>query len=167
MLAIQAYQLATAWGCCAARTARQFALGAALAPLRAEGVLVRGSGSITHNLRRVFASGMHGPDNLPEIPESTAFRNWMRERSGARDWEALFDYRRLAPSAVDMHPTMHPTDEHLLPWYVAAGAGGREATPQRIHATVSRGSLGMDAYAFGAEAPVLAAALGADAAVPA
>ena len=47
---------------------------------------------------------------------------------------------------------MHPTDEHLLPWYVAAGAGGRDAAPRRIHASVSRGSLGMDAYAFGAEA---------------
>jgi 4,5-DOPA dioxygenase extradiol len=131
--------------------AQQFALGAALASLRAEGVLVLGSGSITHNLRRVFASGMHGPDNVPEIPESAAFRGWMADRSAARDWDALFDYRRQAPSAVDMHPT----DEHLLPWYVAAGAGGRDAVPQRIHASVSRGSLGMDAYAFGTEAGAL------------
>lgn len=131
--------------------ATQFALGAALAPLRDEGVLVFGSGSITHNLRRVFASGMHGPDDVPEIPESAAFRNWMRDRSAARDWDALFDYRKQAPSAVDMHPT----DEHLLPWYVAAGAGGRDAAPLRIHASVSRGSLGMDAYAFGAEAEAL------------
>ena len=143
--------------------ATQFALGAALAPLRAEGVLVFGSGSITHNLRRVFASGMHGPDDVPEIPESAAFRNWMLERSAARDWDALFDYRRRAPHAVDMHPT----DEHLLPWYVAAGAGGRDAPAQRIHASVSRGSLGMDAYAFGPEAGALAAALGTGAAVAA
>ena len=140
-----------------------FALGQSLAPLRSEGVLVLGSGSITHNLRRVFASGLHGPDDTPEIPESAAFRRWMHERSAARDWEALFDYRKQAPSAVDMHPT----DEHLLPWYVAAGAGGREAVPQRLHASVSRGSLGMDAYAFGASALPLAAALDADAAVAA
>ena len=44
---------------------------------------------------------------------------------------------------------MHPTDEHLLPWYVAAGAGGRDAAPLRIHASATMGSLGMDAYAFG------------------
>lgn len=135
--------------------AEQFALGAALATLRAEGVLVFASGSITHNLRRVFASGLHGPDDVPEIPESAAFRQWFAGRSAARDWDALFDYRRRAPHAVDMHPT----DEHLLPWYVAAGAGGRDAAPVRIHASVSRGCLGMDAYAFGPEAARLAEAL--------
>lgn len=138
-----------------ASPAAQFALGAALAPLRREGVLVFASGSITHNLRRVFASGLHGPDDVPEIAESAAFRQWMADRSAARDWDTLFDYRRRAPHAVDMHPT----DEHLLPWYVAAGAGGRDAVPVRLHASVSRGSLGMDAYAFGAEAGRLAAAL--------
>ena len=56
---------------------------------------------------------------------------------------------------------MHPTDEHLLPWFVAAGAGGREATPQRLHDSVSMACLGMDAYAFGEGAPALAQALGA------
>lgn len=132
--------------------AQQFALGAALAPLRAEGVLLIGSGSITHNLRRVFADGLRGPVDKPEIPESAAFRRWMVERSAARDWDALFDYRARAPHAVDMHPT----DEHLLPWYVAAGAGGRTSPPLRLHASVTYGALGMDAYAFGAEAAALA-----------
>ena len=54
---------------------------------------------------------------------------------------------------------MHPTDEHLLPWYVAAGVGGRDAPPLRIHDGATMGSLGMDAYAFGPSAPRLAAAL--------
>ena len=128
--------------------AQQFALGAALAPLAAEGVLVLGSGSITHNLRRVFAGGLRSPADQPEIPESAAFRGWFAERSAARDWDALFDYRAQAPHAVDMHPS----DEHLLPWYVAAGAGGRSDAPQRLHASVTHGCLGMDAYAFGPQA---------------
>ncbi|MEO8523393.1 MAG: class III extradiol ring-cleavage dioxygenase [Caldimonas sp.] len=136
--------------------AAQFALGEALAPLAAEGVLVLGSGSITHNLRRAFAGGLHSPRGVPEIAESAAFRRWFADRSAARDWDALFAYRSKAPYAADMHPT----DEHLLPWYVAAGAGGRVAVPQRLHDSVELGCIGMDAYAFGPNAEALAEALG-------
>ena len=135
--------------------AQQFALGAALAPLAAEGVLVLASGSITHNLRRALAGGLRGTSDQPEIPESRAFRDWIHAHGTARDWDMLFDYRARAPHAVDMHPT----DEHLLPWYVAAGAGGRDTTPLRLHESVTLGSLGMDAYAFGTGAAALAAGL--------
>jgi 4,5-DOPA dioxygenase extradiol len=135
--------------------AQQFALGAALAPLAEQGVLVFGTGSITHNLRRVFAGGLRPNPDQPEIPQSRAFRNWMHERSNTRDWDALFDYRKRAPHAVEMHPT----DEHLLPWYVAAGAGGRDAAPLRLHDSVTLGCLGMDAYAFGSPAKALLEAL--------
>ena len=136
--------------------ARQFELGEALQPLRADGVLVLGTGSITHNLRRLFG-GVHGSPraDAPEIEESAGFRRWFAERSAALDWPALFDYRAQAPFAADMHPT----DEHLLPWYAAAGAGGREARPVRLHDSVSMGALGMDAYAFGPEAARLGEAL--------
>ena len=132
-----------------------FDLGRALAPLRDEGVLVFGTGSITHNLRRAFAGGLRPATEPPEIAESAAFRHWMHERAAARDWEALVAYRTRAPHAVDMHPT----DEHLLPWFVAAGAGGTEAAPLRLHDSVVLGSIGMDAYAFGAPAQRLAEAL--------
>jgi 4,5-DOPA dioxygenase extradiol len=134
--------------------AQQFALGEVLAPLSQQGVLVMGSGSITHNLRRIAGSNRPAADT-PEIAESAGFRHWMSERSTARDWDSLFAYRSRAPHAQDMHPT----DEHLLPWFVAAGAGGREAAPQRLHAVVTYGSLGMDAYAFGPQAAALHQAL--------
>lgn len=128
-----------------------YALGEALAPLADEGVLIMASGSLTHNLRRVFAGGRDDVDR-PATPESTAFRDWFAQRSAAKDWEALFDYRRQAPHAA----LMHPTDEHLLPWYIAAGAGGRGDAPQRIHASLTYGDLAMDAYAFGPHAARLA-----------
>jgi 4,5-DOPA dioxygenase extradiol len=140
-----------------ATPAALFALGQALAPLAGEGVLVFGTGSITHNLRRVALAGMHRQSTPPEAPESAAFRRWFAERSAARDWDALFDYRAQAPHAVDMHPT----DEHLLPWYIAAGAGGRDAAPRRLHESVTHGVLGMDTYAFGPAAAKLADALAA------
>ncbi len=143
-----------------ATPAEQFALGQALAPLGGQGVLVLGTGSITHNLRRLvqartLQATMGEAEAVAELPESAAFRAWMHERGSARDWPAWFDYRRRAPAAVDMHPS----DEHLLPLFVAAGAGGREATPLRLYAGVTHGCLGMDAYAFGAQAGQLAAAL--------
>ncbi|MEP6504215.1 MAG: class III extradiol ring-cleavage dioxygenase [Betaproteobacteria bacterium] len=128
--------------------AQLFELGAALRPLIDEGVWIVGTGSITHNLRL----GLPRIDRpTPEIPASAAFRAWFAERSAARDWPALLDYRTQAPEAN----TMHPTDEHLLPWYIAAGAGGGADAPIRLHASVEGGHLGMDAYAFGPDAPAL------------
>ena len=132
---------------------RLFALGQALAPLADEGVLVLGTGSITHNLRLVFGASRPALD-APEIAESATFRRWFAERAAAGDTPALLDYRRQAPHAA----LMHPTDEHLLPFYVAAGAGG-ESPALRIHDSLVFGELGMDAYAFGKAAPALRAAL--------
>ena len=131
------------------RTPEQlFELGAALAPLADEGVWIVGTGSITHNLRL----GLPRDEPVPELPASAAFRAWFADRSAAGDWASLWHYRALAPEAH----FMHPTDEHLLPWFIAAGAGGREHAPLRLHASVAGGHLGMDAYAFGADARALA-----------
>jgi 4,5-DOPA dioxygenase extradiol len=135
---------------------RLFELGAALAPLAAQGVLLMGTGSITHNLQRVFAGGLRDVER-EATPESTAFRDWFKRNTDAADWDALLDYRRRAPHAV----LMHPADEHLLPFYVAAGAAG-PLPGRRLHASLTFGELGMDAYAFGAQAAVLQQALRGD-----
>lgn len=126
---------------------RLFALGHALASLPREGVLIMASGSITHNLQRVFAGGLRSDIDRPATPESTAFRDWFADRGAHADWPALLDYRRQAPHAA----LMHPTDEHLLPFFVAAGAAG-PLPARRIHQSLTYGDLGMDAYAFGHEA---------------
>jgi 4,5-DOPA dioxygenase extradiol len=52
--------------------------------------------------------------------------------------------RRLAPDAV----LNHPTEEHLLPLFVAAGAATSGVTPQRVYAGYTYGVIGMDAYLF-------------------
>ena len=141
--------------------AQLFALGQAVAPLADEGVLIYASGSLTHNLALVFG-GARPVIAAPEIAESAAFRNWFAERCAAADWPALLDYRRRAPHGV----LMHPTDEHLLPFYVAAGAGagaghaaGVLPAARRLHDSLTYGCLAMDAYAFGPAADALAGSL--------
>ena len=121
--------------------AHHLALGAALAPLRDEGVLIIGSGSFTHDLRR-FRRGV--ALDAPETADVTAFSAWMNERILARDVAALADYRRQAPYAVEEHPT----EEHILPLHVALGAAGAEARAARLHSSVEFGFMRMDAYAF-------------------
>ncbi|MDR3521860.1 MAG: class III extradiol ring-cleavage dioxygenase [Acidocella sp.] len=117
-------------------------LGEALAVLREQGVLILGSGSFTHDLRR-FRGGRAALDS-PETPDVTAFSDWMDEKLRAHDVAALVDYRKLAPHAADEHPT----EEHLLPLYVALGAAGAKAKTTRLHQSVEFGFLRMDSYAF-------------------
>jgi len=115
-------------------------LGAALAPLRAEGVLVIGSGSFTHDLSRFRGQAMDAPVQR----DVTAFADWMDSAIRERRHDDLLAYRKRAPHAVQNHPT----DEHLLPLYVAMGAAGPEATPERLHSSAQFSMLRMDAYAF-------------------
>lgn len=118
----------------------QFALGQALAPLRADGVLVIGSGSITHNLHDLAA----GYSDDHPAPYVKPFIAWIEARLAVGDIDALLDYRRQAPFAE----RAHPTDEHLLPLFVALGAAGATARAQRIDAGIDRGLLAMDIYRF-------------------
>jgi 4,5-DOPA dioxygenase extradiol len=116
-------------------------LGRALAPLAARGFLVIGSGNVTHNLRDFQTVARHGGQTLAYV---RAFADWMADRLAACDLAALLNYRRQAPGAVQAHPT----DEHLLPLYVALGAAGDSARIERFHAGIDDYVLAMDAYAF-------------------
>lgn len=120
--------------------AHQYAVGQALASLGAEGVLLIGSGSITHNLHD-FRAGFSEDHEAPYV---RPFIEWIEQRLAARDIDALLDYRRQAPYAE----RAHPTDEHLLPLFVALGAAGNEPRSQRIDAGIDFGFLAMDIYHF-------------------
>ncbi|HEY5337281.1 MAG TPA: class III extradiol ring-cleavage dioxygenase [Rhizomicrobium sp.] len=117
--------------------AHHIAMGRALAPLRDDGVLVVGSGSFVHNLRALDRRGF----DAPEPDWSTQFSDWMNAALQTRDDDALIHYRERAPHAA----MAHPHEEHLLPLFVAYGAGGEA---ERIHASATFGSLRMDAYSF-------------------
>ncbi len=116
------------------------ALGRALQPLRGQGVLIIGSGSITHNLRAIF---QHRQGEAVPV-WVTEFCDWMAEKIQSGDIDALGNYRRLAPHAVQNHPT----DEHLLPLFVALGAAIKLETAQRLNHVMTYGILAMDAWQF-------------------
>jgi 4,5-DOPA dioxygenase extradiol len=116
------------------------ALGRALRPLGEQGVLIVGSGSITHNLRAMFKH----PPGAPVPDWVTEFCDWMAERIEAGDLEALSAYRTRAPHAVQNHPT----DEHLLPLFVALGAANNIANATHLNRVMTYGLLAMDAWVF-------------------
>jgi 4,5-DOPA dioxygenase extradiol len=118
-----------------------YRVGRALAPLRDRNILIIGSGSLTHNLRAVFAERRAHDAAVPDWV--AAFADWMKDRIDAGDTEAVLDAVERAPFGTQNHPTM----DHILPLFTAMGAGG---TPgERLHHSYTYGVLAMDAYRFG------------------
>lgn len=114
-------------------------LGRALAPLAGEDILILGSGSFTHDLSSL------SPGSSEAEPEWVSqFAGWMHAALVEGRTCDLVAWRSLAPHAA----RNHPTDEHLLPLFVAMGAAGPGASATRLHASATYGVLRMDAYAF-------------------
>lgn len=126
----------------ARRDARwHLSLGKALAPLRGEGVLILASGGATHNLRALFMPGGLPPVDAPAPRWVSAFADWLADELNGGTPQRIADTWIDAPHALDNHPTA----EHLLPLFVALGAGG---APACLHRSTTHGVLAMDAYAF-------------------
>jgi len=114
------------------------AVGNALKTLSGEGVLMIGSGHMTHNLRD-WARGQGEP-----APYAREFQAWVLEKLKTGDVESLIDYRSRSPHGV----RAHPTDEHFLPLFFALGAAPGKAKPERVYDAIDSGVLAMDAYVF-------------------
>jgi 4,5-DOPA dioxygenase extradiol len=123
-----------------ATPADHIALGRKLTPLREEGILVMGSGSATHNLRRL----VRGAHDTPPEPWARQFDDWVADKIEAGDEKALANYRAEAPHAKEAHPT----DEHFLPLHVAFGAAGPGAHGKPLHRSFASGNLSMASYVF-------------------
>jgi 4,5-DOPA dioxygenase extradiol len=122
-------------------TEHHLGLGETLAPLADDGVLVIGSGHVTHNLRDW---AMHRNDAAP-LDYVAPFADWLQQRLAAGDRDAVLAYRDRAPSAM----RAHPSEEHFLPLFVAWGAAGAGHRGNRVFSAVEGAALAMDAYLFG------------------
>jgi 4,5-DOPA dioxygenase extradiol len=128
--------------------AHHLRVGAALRPLADDGVLVLGSGHMTHNLREWIADAhrrgaMTVDERAPEdyVREFTA---WVDDVLQRDDRAALARWADAAPHAR----RAHPTPEHFLPLMLAVGAAGEAPRVEHIDAGVDSGVLAMDAYLF-------------------
>jgi 4,5-DOPA dioxygenase extradiol len=114
-------------------------LGRALALLADDGVLVIGSGSLTHNLRE-FRQG-----TTTEAPYAREFSEWIRQAVKTGDTEGLVAALRIAPHAQ----RAHPTPEHFLPLLVALGAAHQVLPATVLDGGIEHGVLSMDSFVFG------------------
>ncbi|MGI9157472.1 MAG: dioxygenase family protein [Marmoricola sp.] len=104
---------------------RLMAIGARLAALRDEGVLVVGSGFLTHGLP--FIRDFRLDADAPTW--SVEFDAWAREALGRGDVEELAAYRERAPGM----PYAHPTVEHFTPLFITLGAAtDAEVPPEQV-----------------------------------
>lgn len=113
--------------------------GATLAPLSTQGVLIVGSGSLTHNLYE-FRQG-HDHDEA----YASEFVAWVRSAVVARDQDSLVHALTRAPHAARAHPSA----EHFLPLLVAAGAAATGAPVTVLPGGIAHGVLSMESYLFG------------------
>ena len=118
--------------------AEVYAMGAALRDLRSQGVLVMGSGSMTHNLAEFF-----GGEREP-APYVLEFSRWIESALERGDLKALLNYRSQAPHAE----RAHPTDDHFLPLFFALGAAGDDLHANYLSREVMYSMLAMDAFAL-------------------
>ena len=105
------------------------------------GLLVIGSGNLTHNLHDWHLVSRGGAATPAYVRD---FADWVADRLYACDTAALLDYRRGAPGGAQAHPS----EEHLLPLFVALGAAGDGARAERFHAGIDEHVLAMDAWTF-------------------
>ena len=113
-----------------------FELGRMLQPLSAQGLLIVGSGSITHNMNEF---SMQGQSDAAYAKE---FTHWVRDKVTRGDTRALIETATQAPHAR----RAHPTDEHYLPFLVALGAARPQATVQVLEGGFTYGVIGMESY---------------------
>lgn len=126
-----------------------YEFGRTLAPLAEEGVLIVGSGSLTHNLREFRTECTEVQAYVLE------FAHWIGNAVRTGDHARLTEALSLAPHAARAHPTA----EHYLPLLVAAGAAEPASPASVIEGGVRYGVLSMDSFVFGSDSGAMVAGM--------
>ena len=116
-----------------------YALGAAIASLAQQNVLIIASGHMTHNLMDYLR-----PGGVRPTAASRDFREWAHARLMSGDDAALFDWEHAAPGAK----AAHPSPEHFLPLFVALGAAGERRHTEWLGGGWIGDALAADNYLF-------------------
>ena len=121
--------------------AHAYRIGQALSALTEKNIWVIASGNITHNLRDWH---MVASTNGQTPAYVQGFADWVEEKLKAHDAQALINYRQHSAEGRQAHPS----EDHLLPLFVALGAAGHTAQAQAFYRGVSDYVIAMDGYAF-------------------
>ncbi|CAM0883911.1 unnamed protein product [Alopecurus aequalis] len=115
-------------------------LGKALAPLRAEGVLILGSGSATHNISKMEIKNHSAP-----VPQwASDFDTWLTDSLLDGRYDDVNHYDEKAPYGK----VAHPTPEHFYPLHIALGAAGDDSKAELIHSSWTDASHSYSSYRF-------------------
>jgi 4,5-DOPA dioxygenase extradiol len=121
-----------------------YALGRILKPLREEGVLIIGSGSLTHNLYEIERDSPYAASYVKK------FQAWIRDKVVGADLSALLQADARAPDFA----RAHPTNEHFLPLLFSAGAAEIDEKVSVLEGGIEHHVLSMESYVFGMALPL-------------
>ena len=121
--------------------AHAYRVGQALSSLTAQGIWVVASGNITHNLGDWHQAASTGGQTPAYVQ---AFADWVHDQLTAQQHTQLLNYRQLSADGR----RAHPSEDHLLPLFVALGAAGPDARAQAFYRGISDFVISMDGYAF-------------------
>ena len=121
--------------------AHAFRVGQALSALAEKNIWIIASGNITHNLGDWQVAAATNGQTPAYV---NRFADWVQEKLEANDLSSLLNYRQHSAEGRQAHPS----EDHLLPLFVALGAAGEGAKPQAFYRGVSDYVIAMDGYAF-------------------
>ncbi|HWI65139.1 MAG TPA: class III extradiol ring-cleavage dioxygenase [Symbiobacteriaceae bacterium] len=127
----------------ALRPQEQYAIGKALAGLRAQDVMVIGSGVTVHNFGTIR---FRAPGNEADA-WAVEFDDWVLSRAAAWDLDSLFDYEERAPHARLAVPPQG--NEHFVPLFYAMGAADDQRSCKELHRSYQYGNLSHVVWQFG------------------